>query len=60
MVVQLPPTVAAQVHRMPEAVGEIFLMEYKSGMRCCGKLRRVLVGKGRCPCSLWGGMWDEC
>lgn len=29
-------------------------MEYNSGMKCYGKLRRVLVGRGRCPCSLWG------
>lgn len=42
---------AAQLHGLLEAGGEIFLMEYKSGMQCCGKLRRVsmfLVG------------WDEC
>lgn len=54
MIVELSPAGAAQL----EAVGEIFLMGYSSGIQCCGKLRRVLVGEGRC--SLWGGMQDEC
>lgn len=32
MILQLFPAVAAQVHGMLEAVGEIFLLEYNSGV----------------------------
>lgn len=59
MILQLSPAVAAQVRAMLEAVGEIFLMEYNPGMQCCGKLRRVLVSKGR-EVSIFLVGWDEC
>lgn len=57
MIFQLSPAVAAQVHGMLEAAGEIFLMEYNSGMQGCGKLSRVLVGEER---SMFLVGWDEC